>query len=803
MKAPLNWLKDYVDITLPPEELARRLTLAGFEVEEISSTGGNWENVFIGQITSVDPHPNADRLRLATVDLGTGQETVVCGAPNLNIGDKIAFASVGARLINPYNGEVEEIKQAKIRGVVSRGMICSEKELGISDNHEGIMVLPPEARTGSPLADNLGDIVFNVDITPNRPDCLSVIGIAREAAAQSGQNVHIPVISYEETASPIDEQISIEIQDTDLCPRYCASLITGVKIGESPAWMQERLLACGQRPINNIVDVTNYVMLEYGQPLHSFDYDKIAGKRIIARRGKEGESFQTLDGNTRTLTGEMTVIADAERSVAIAGIMGGANTEVTENTTTILLEAASFNPASIHYTSRHLSLISESSMRFERGISPGMTIPALKHATHLIAQLGGGRIARGIIDVYPGKKEAEPILLSTDETTRILGIEFSLEQITSALDSLGFTCKIKGGQVEVTVPYWRSDIRWEVDVIEEVARTIGYDRIPTTLLSEPLPHYIPEPYIALKENLRRIMAGYGFQEAVTFSLSSLEALSNLSPESKPPEPLPPRLTNPMTADLEYLRSGLRANLLTALAANRRHEDGGIRLFELGKIFLPRENDLPEEPDILCGLLCGDRVENSWLGGNGKLDFYDAKGIAEGLLKQLNIAAVFVPGNDEGLHPVRQATISAKKGESSSILGVVGELHPKVTDAFEITEPVCVLEINVAALLTFTTGYRTFRQILRFPSTSRDLALVLDMDIDHQRVLDIIGDFPLVSEVTLFDVYSGKQVADGKKSLAYRLVYQSETHTLTDEEVNKVQEQILKRLTGELGATLRG
>jgi len=259
----------------------------------------------------------------------------------------------------------------------------------------------------------------------------------------------------------------------------------------------------------------------------------------------------------------------------------------------------------------------------------------------------------------------------------------------------------------------------------------------------------------------------------------------------------------MTADLEYLRSGLRANLLTALAANRRHKDGGIRLFELGKIFLPRENDLPEEPDILCGLLCGDRVENSWLGGNGKLDFYDAKGIAEGLLKQLNIAAVLVPGNDEGLHPVRQATISAKKGESSSILGVVGELHPKVTDAFEITEPVCVLEINVAALLTFTTGYRTFRQILRFPSTSRDLALVLDMDIDHQRVLDIIGDFPLVSEVTLFDVYSGKQVADGKKSLAYRLVYQSETHTLTDEEVNKVQEQILKRLTGELGATLRG
>jgi phenylalanyl-tRNA synthetase beta chain len=567
--------------------------------------------------------------------------------------------------------------------------------------------------------------------------------------------------------------------------------------------MQERLLACGQRPINNIVDVTNYILLEYGQPLHSFDYDKIKGKKIIARRAREGEVIVSLDGQERNLTRDMLVIADGERAVAIAGVMGGANTEVTESTGTILLEAASFNPASIHYTSRHLSLASESSMRFERGISPGMTIPALKHATQLIRQLGGGQVARGIIDIYPGKREPEPILLSKGEVTRILGIEFSLDQIADTLTSLGFSCQTDGSQIRVTVPYWRSDIKQAVDLIEEVARIIGYDQIPTTMLGEPLPQYNPEPVLNLKVKIRQSLVGYGFQEVISYSLIGLETLSNLSPEPASPEPMPLRVANPMTADQEYLRPSLRANLLTVLAANRRYEEGGIRLFELGKIYLPQGKNLPAEPETLCGILNGARVEKSWLDEDSLLDFYDAKGTVEGLFRHLDVAVNFEQGSDKGLHPVRQAAMVIEGNGLKVKLGVVGELHPNVANAFEISEPVCLFEINVTALLPFTVSHKLFQPIPRFPSTVRDLALVVDAEVTHRKVHDIIHSFPLVTEVILFDVYSGAQVAPGKKSLAYHVVYQSPTHTLTDEEVSKVQSQILDRLTRELGATLRG
>jgi phenylalanyl-tRNA synthetase beta chain len=803
MKVPLNWLKDYVDVTLPPGELAQKLTMAGFEVAEIISTGGSWEHVIVGRITAVEPHPNADRLRLATVDLGTESETVVCGAPNLNEGDKIAFARVGAHLINPYNGELEELKPAKIRGVVSRGMICSEKELGISDNHEGILVLGEAAKMGTPLAEYMGDTVLDIDVTANRPDCLSVAGIAHEVAALTGQPIHIPAISYPETGNPIDGQITIEIADPDLCPRYCASLITGIKIAESPAWLQERLTAGGQRPINNIVDITNYVMLEYGQPLHSFDYATLRGKKITVRRAAEGESFSTLDETERKLTNDMLTIADGEGTVAIAGVMGGLNSEVTEGTTAILLEAASFKAASIHYTSRTLGLTSEASMRFERGISAGMTIPALKHATQLIAELGGGIVARGIIDVYPGKKETKPIVLTAEKTSRVLGMDVSRETILSALASLGFECKADGPKITATAPYWRSDIRLDVDLIEEVARTVGYDKIPTTLLADPIPPQNPAPLLDLKKKTRQCLTGYGFQEIITYSLTGLDTLSNLTPEPRPPEPLPLRIVKPLTADQEYLRPGLRANLLATLAANRRHEDGGIRLFEAGRIYVPRANDLPDEPEVLGGVMSGPRVETSWLGGDGTLDFSDVKGVIEGLLGYLGVSVSFEKSSDEGLHPARQAAIVGNSGDGHKVkLGVIGELHPKVADAFEIAGPAGLFELDLTALAPLAAGHRMFQPIPRFPNMTRDLALVVDAGITHQRVLDIINSFPLISEVVLFDVYSGKQVAAGKKSLAYRLVYQSPTHTLTDEEVNRVQEQILARLTKELGATLR-
>jgi phenylalanyl-tRNA synthetase beta chain len=802
MKVPLSWLKDYVDVTLPAKELAQKLTMAGFEVAEIITTGGNRDNIIIAQITALNPHPNADRLRLATVDTGTGTETVVCGAPNLNIGDKIAFARVGAHMINPHNGQAEELKPAKIRGVESRGMICSEKELGISESHEGILVLAANAPVGRPLAEHLGDTILDIDLTPNRPDCLSVIGIAHETAALTGQKIHIPEIKYEETGDLTDKQISIEITDAELCPRYCASLITGVKIGESPAWLQERLIACGARPINNVVDITNYIMLEYGQPLHSFDYDRLKNKKIIVRRAKEGESFYTLDTSERKLSSDMLVIADGERTVAIAGVMGGLNSEVNDSTTSILLEAASFKATSIHYTSRHLDLISEASMRFERGISAGLTIPALRHATQLIAEIGGGKAARGITDIYPGKKALKPITLTTEETERILGIKCSLDQIAGALESLGFECQSDGKQLSVTAPYWRSDIKQDVDLTEEVARIIGYDKIPTTLLATSIPRQNPEPILGLRKQIRHTLAGYGFQEIMTYTLTSLETLGKLTPDQRPPEPLPLRVANPMTADQEYLRPCLRANVLNTLAANRRHEDGGIQIFELGKTYIPRENDLPSEPEMLCGIMSGPRVEKSWLGDSGQFDLFDVKGLIEGLFDHLDTIISFENSDDAGLHPTRQAAIIVNADGHKVTLGIMGELHPKVAAAFEIEGTVGLFELDVTKLLPYVKGHKMYRPVPRFPGIVRDIALVVDTDVTNQKILDVIKGFPLISEVVLFDVYSGKQVAEGKKSLAYRLVYQLPDKTLTDDTVNKVQEQLLSRLTKALGATLR-
>ena len=800
MKVSLNWLKEYVDITLPLTDLADMLTLAGLEVKGKQVVGDNWGNIVVGQLVTINPHPNADRLRLVTVDLGTNQRTIVCGAPNLRLGDKIAFAHVDAQLLDGHTGQLLRLKSTKIRGVVSAGMLCSEKELGISDSHEGIIILPAEAPISTPLADYLGDVILDMEVTPNRPDCLSVIGIAREVAALTGQRVRIPNVSYKESALPIDQQISIKITDPELCSRYGTSLITDVKVAESPKWIQQRLLACGMRPINNIVDITNYVMLEYGQPMHAFDYNQIRGKRIFIRRATNGETIVTLDGIERILSGDMLVIADEKQAVAIAGVMGGTSSEVIPQTTSILLESANFNPANIHHTGNTLNLPSEACSRFERGIRPDLTLPALQRATQLIMQLAGGKAAKGLTDAYPGKLARKPVLLSTMKVKRLLGIEFSINQIVSALTSLGFDCKAGSSKTDVlvTAPYWRNDINQAVDLVEEVARIIGYDKIPMTMLSQALPRQNPDPLISLKQKVKCILTGYGFQEIITYSLTSLAMLDKLLPAPHSFEPMPLRLANPMTADREYLRPNLRTNLLVSLSANQRHEDGGIRLFELGKIYLPRQKDLPDEPEVLCGILSGARTEKWWQDRDDLLDFYDAKGIMEGLFRQLSVAARFEEGDDESLHPGKQAAIVI----DGSRLGVIGKLHTKVSEAFEISGTVYLFEINVAALLPSTVGHKMYQSIPRFPAIVRDMALVVDANVTHQKVRDIIKSFPLVNQITIFDVYAGEQVPTGKKSLAYSVVFQSPTHTLTDEEVNGVQQQILGKLSQELGATLR-
>ena len=800
MKVSLRWLKEYVDLSVPLEELCERLTMAGLEVGKVEVIGGSWDNVVVGKIIEVNAHPNADRLRLVTVDLGKQRSTVVCGAPNVAVGDKVAFALLGAELIDGHSGETVQLKPAKIRGVVSEGMVCSEKELGISDSHEGIMILAAEAPIGIPLSEYLGDTVLDLDITPNRPDCLSVIGIAREVAALTGSKLHIPEVNYRESEAVIDSYVTVAIVEPDLCPRYCASLLTGIKLTSSPQWLQRRLLACGMRPINNIVDVTNYVMLEYGQPLHAFNYDEIRGKQIIVRRAGNGEPITTLDGVQRPLNSNILAIADKERAVAVAGIMGGADAEVTEKTTNVLIESANFSQAVIHRGSLGLRLGSEASLRFEKGLSRELPLVALKRATGLMAELAGGKVAKGIVDVYPGKQQKEPVLLPLADIKRLLGVELEVSEIVKALGLLGFSARQTGSNshFRVDVPWWRTDVSCAADLAEEVARVIGYDKIPITMLSSQLPRQEAVPMLSLRRQLRSILVSCGFQEVLNYSLTSLEMLERLSPELHLIGPTPMKVANPMSREQEYLRTSLRAGVLSVLARNERYQEGGIRLFEVGKTFLPREGDLPQEKEILCAVLSGSQHNLSWHSKEEPIDFFVAKGVIESILSRLGLVARFEAGEDESLYPGRNAAVIIGNDK----LGVVGELHPKVSGAFELAETAYLMEIDLDKLSSYTTTLKEYQPVPRYPSTSRDIALLVDEQITYQQICAIIQSFSLVSSVNLFDLYAGEQVPAGKKSLAFRIVYQSPTHTLTDGEADKVQQQILDKLQHDLKAILR-
>ena len=804
MRVSLKWLKDYVDIGLTPQELAERLTMAGLEVRGIQTTGGTWDNVVIGEVIALNPHPNADRLKLATVELGTEQVTTVCGAPNIGLGQKVTFARIGARLIDLHTGETTVLKPAEIRGVVSEGMVCSERELGISDSHEGVLVLSREAPVGTPLSAYLGDVILDLDVTPNRSDCLSVIGIAREIAALTNEPLRLFPNQYEELEDSIDSLATVDVVDSDLCPRYCASLITGIKIASSPSWLQQRLNSYGMRPINNVVDATNYVMLEYGQPLHAFDYDKLRDRRIIVRRAGHSETITTLDGSRRTLNPDILVIADREEAIAVAGIMGGLDSEVTDRTEAILLESANFNQAAIRRGCSHLQVQSEASIRFDKGLNTELPLVPLKRATQLLLEVAGGRAAKGIIDVYPGKSEPKTVLLSAREVKRLSGLKINSNGILKVLKSLGFECQegYSGSQISVSVPYWRSDVKCSADLVEEVIRIIGYERIPITRLSSPLPQQKsklspPAQQSSLKVKLRNILTGFGFQEILTYSLVSVEKLQRLSP--KPELKIPAlKVANPMTREQEYLRTSLRAGLLATLAHNQKFEQAGISLFEIGKVFLPRGKDLPEEREMLCAVLSGPRTELSWQTRNELLDFFDAKGIVERILNQLGLKASFDIGDDEILFPGRGADIIVNDDKA----GTVGEVHPRVAQSFELSNTVCLIEIDLGKLSGMIAWTTEYQPIPRFPSVTRDIALVVDEQVVYQTVENIIRSFPLATKVTLFDLYRGKQIAEGKKSFAIRIVYQSPSRTLTDEEVDQTQEQMLARLHQELGATLR-
>jgi len=678
-------------------------------------------------------------------------------------------------------------------------MICSEMELGISQEHSGILILPSDAPVGQSLKEYMGDTIIDLDVTPNRPDCLSVIGIAREAAVLTGEPVHISEVNYIETDTPVESSVSVDIEAPDVCPRYCASLICGIKIGTSPQWMQDRLVASGMRPINNIVDISNYVMLEYGQPLHTFDYDRIQGRKIVVRQARENEIFISLDGVERKLNASMLVIADAEKAVAIAGVMGGANSEVTQATTNILLEAASFKPTSIHATGEALGLPSESRYRFERGISSGLTVAALRRATQLIVELGGGKAAKGWLDKYPGQKVDKPVKLSQIRLQKLMGMSYSMEQITHILSAMGFVCQPAAvdTEINVSVPYWRSDIAIEADLIEEVSRIVGYDKIPSTLLADSLPQVNLDPVFTLKNALSQALVGYGFSETLSFSLVGKELLNKVSADGGSMAPAM-RVANPMTEDAEFLRTTFRGNLLTAFSANRRYQEGSIRLFETGKVYLPRTKGQPDERETLCAVMGGWRYAANWQDKGQNVDFYDAKGVVEGLLLPYALDISYEKGQDGSLHPHKQVDIFAAQQK----IGTIGEMHPRLLLRFDINEPVFLIELDMQSLAVLASANKVYRPIPRFPSVVRDIALIVNTAVSHQSIQQLIQSFPLVEKAEIFDIYEGGQVTTGQKSVAYRISYRSAKNTLTDEEIIQVQSQILKRLNTELGAVLR-
>jgi len=827
LRVPLTWLSDYVDISMSPEELAERLTIAGLEVETVEYVGKDWnENyILVGKIQEVQPHPNADLLSLVTVDYDKDEPiTIVTGSPNVRQYEgrllerslKVPLALAGATLVDPHSedGQPLRLKSTMIREVRSDGMLCSERELGIGDDHEGILFLPEDAPIGMSLKEYLGDAVLTFDIKGGFSHLLSILGIARETAAL--------------TASPLDKQspreilpsdvnvseqtpyVKLEIQDPDLCSRYSALLIRNVKIGPSPFWMRQRLLRTGMRPINNIVDITNYVMLELGQPLHAFDYQLLQQRSggetptIIVRRAKEGESMQTLDGVERTLDADMLMIADTQGTLAIAGVMGGGETEVSETTTDILLESANFEFLNNRRTSQLLKLRTEASERFGKRIDPELTIPAATRAAQLMVEHAGGEIEKVYGDLYLDKKENIVIELEPTYVERLLGIEISPENIAKILESLEFQVTM-GSPMQVKVPSHRMDIHIPADLVEEIARINGYNQIKPTLMGDVLPPQRHNRRLAGIERIRDILVAAGLDEIITYTIIDTQDEANLflKSDAELSEFVP--LKNPLSHEKTHLRRHLLPGALNTVRQNLRFQNR-IAVFEVGAVFHPQEGELlPKEPQRLSVVLTGQRNPESWLSerDNEKLDFYDLKGVVEALLTGLHIGCNVIWKKDQSLpyHPGKCAQIFVQ-GES---LGFIGELHPQVCRAFELpNESFCALELDLELLLKHWIEEYLMEEISHYAPIYEDLAFVVDASVPAEMVAPLmlrIGK-PLLRAVELFDVFEGEKVGKDKKSLAYALTYQAFDRTLTDQDVEPIREKIIQRLQHELNATLR-
>jgi phenylalanyl-tRNA synthetase beta chain len=801
MKLTLNWLKDYVEINIAPKDLINLLTMAGLEVGEIVTTGEGFDKVVVVEIKRIRKHPNADKLSL--VEVKTDRETfsIVCGATNIREGQRVPLALVGARLPNGI-----QIKKSKIRGEMSEGMLCSETELGLGQDASGIMILSSALPLGGNLGEALGlkDTVLDVSITPNRPDCLCVIGVAREIAALTHQKIKYPALSLVDQGEAIHQRTSVIILDPDLCPRYVARMIEGVKIGPSPSWMRNRLEKVGIRSISNVVDVTNYIMMEYGQPLHAFDFELLEEGRIVVRRAKPGEEFVTLDGVKRVLDQEMLMICDGVKPVAIAGVMGGLNSEIKENTATVLLESAYFNPAGNRRTARQLGLETEAAFRFGRGIDHGGCLNAANRATQLIQELAGGRVVEGAVDVYPVPIKLPSIRLSVEKVRQVLGKEVSGQKVRTYLEELELGVQGENGDVfMVTPPSFRSDLEREIDLIEEVARLDGYEGIPVTLPKGPPSSEERGGEFFLERKALDVLMHHGYHEVITYSFTSPNSWDLLGLVADDPRRKHLRILNPLTEDFSVMRTSLIPGLLETARYNISRKNLNLRLFELRKVFLPQAGEkLPKEVKSLAGLATGADREPHWAFLPRAVDFYDAKGCVEDLLEALQMEGVrFERAEDiPYLHPGKASRIQCGK-ES---LGVLGEVHPQTLGRYEIPGKAYLFEMNFEEMLKWAKKGKRFQPLPKFPAVYRDLSLVVDEGLEVEKVAEAIWSFkqPFIDEVDLFDVYRAAPIPEGKKGISYRIRYQANDRTLTDEEVNGYQGKIIFQLMEIFQAELR-
>ena len=799
MKVSLNWLKEFVEIEQTPAEVAELLTMAGLEVEGLEQKAQNLDNVKVSKILDIRPHPQTDRLSICQLDIGNESASVVCGATNIHKGDCVPLAPPGTTL---PDGTL--IKESTIRSELSQGMLLAEDEMGLTDDHSGIMILPDNLTPGESLTEamDLKDWILEITLTPNRIDCASILGIAREIGALLRKKVTIPEVHFEESDIAIEDLAEVTVLDTIGCPRYTAGLVDQVKIGPSPFWMRYRLHASGIRSINNVVDISNYVLMELGQPLHAFDYHRLGDRKIVVKRAENGQTFTTLDEQTRDLDDQTLMICDGKRAVAIAGIMGGLNSEITENSATVLVESAYFNPTMIRRSSRKLSLPTEASYRFERGIDIEGTGFALKRSLELIKQLAGGNIARGIIDCYPEPWSSPQITLRADRANKLLGTAIDIKTMTEYLSSLHMTVKrVDQNRIEVNPPPFRVDITREADLIEEIARSTGYHNIPVTLPPIRATEEDTAEFV-LRDRTKNMLVGMGFTEIITYSFISPNSADILQAEQNSKLRSFIKLLNPLSQDQSVMRTSLVPGLVSTVRLNSLRGQNDLRIFEWGKTYIKGEEELPQEKKVLAVLITGMGSTQEWYQKAREADFFDIKGVTENILEELGIKKTEFKRNNpkEEFDPNEYARIFSSGFE----IGAIGKVAKEVMEGYGLEKKAYIVEIYIETILPLISWAIQFKPLAKFPSVRRDISIILNRSIETAMLINIVKDIgkDLVESVNIFDIYQGKQIASQEKALALGVNYRSKQRTLTDDEVNTIHEKVIGEIRRQTGGRLR-